>query len=171
MTGLYENISDLQNQDNLTFLYRAPKIMLAPLNIGAMAANYEKNIGLSKEESLNMAKLTKGYSFAFQVLGHLLYDANGDYSHLIPQFRQYLEDMSYEKIWSELTGKERIIMTALARTENGKNSDILKITGLKSNEFNPYRRRLIRKGVVDGSMRGYLQFTLPFFKEFILSII
>ena len=171
MTGLYKNISDLQNEDNLTFLYRAPKIILTPLNIGAMAANYEKNIGLSAEESLSMAKLTKGYSFAFQVLGHLLYDADGDYSQLIPQFRQHLEDMSYEKIWSELSDKDREIMTALAQTESGKNSDIMKITGLKYNEFNPYRRRLIQKGVVDGSRRGYLQFTLPFFKEFILSVI
>ena len=33
MTGLYENIEDLQNEKNLTFLYRAPKITLAPLNL------------------------------------------------------------------------------------------------------------------------------------------
>ena len=32
MTGLYENIYDLQNEKSLTFLYRAPKIILEPLN-------------------------------------------------------------------------------------------------------------------------------------------
>lgn len=31
-TGLYENIDELQNEKNLTFLYRAPKIQLKPLN-------------------------------------------------------------------------------------------------------------------------------------------
>ena len=32
MTGLYENIAQLQNSKNLTFLYRAPKVDLKPLN-------------------------------------------------------------------------------------------------------------------------------------------
>ena len=31
-TGLYENIDKLQNEKNLTFLFRAPKIQLKPLN-------------------------------------------------------------------------------------------------------------------------------------------
>lgn len=31
-TGLYENIDELQNEKNLTFLFRAPKIQLKPLN-------------------------------------------------------------------------------------------------------------------------------------------
>ena len=41
MTGLYENIGELQDEKNLTFLYRAPKMEMAPLNIGAMARNYK----------------------------------------------------------------------------------------------------------------------------------
>ena len=32
MTGLYENVNSLQNNKNLAFLYRAPKIELGPLN-------------------------------------------------------------------------------------------------------------------------------------------
>ena len=38
---------------------------------------------------------------------------------------------------------------------------------MKPNEFAPYRERLIRKGVVDGSTRGYLSLTLPMFDEYI----
>ena len=51
MTGLYQNISDLQNEKNLTFLYRAPKIILSPLNIGAMADNYRQNIKLTADDA------------------------------------------------------------------------------------------------------------------------
>ena len=36
MTGLFENIYDLQNDKALTFLYRAPKIMLEPLSFTAV---------------------------------------------------------------------------------------------------------------------------------------
>ena len=43
MTGLYENIYELQNEKSLTFLYRAPKIILEPLNLTAVRQHY-KNI-------------------------------------------------------------------------------------------------------------------------------
>lgn len=36
MTGIYENIYDLQNDKALNFLYRAPKLLLEPLNFTAM---------------------------------------------------------------------------------------------------------------------------------------
>ena len=34
MTGLYENIHELQNEKSLTFLYRAPKLRLGLLDNG-----------------------------------------------------------------------------------------------------------------------------------------
>ncbi len=40
MTGLYENIYDLQNHKSLTFLYRAPKLILEPLNYTAVRKSY-----------------------------------------------------------------------------------------------------------------------------------
>jgi hypothetical protein len=40
---------------------------------------------------------------------------------------------------------------------------------MDGNEFSKYRLRLIRKGLVDGSMRGRLFFVLPLFREFVLN--
>lgn len=40
-TGLYENIEELQNEKSLTFLYRAPKIQLKPLNNAAIINKYK----------------------------------------------------------------------------------------------------------------------------------
>ena len=48
-------------------------------------------------------------------------------------------------------------------------SEIRAHTGMDSNEFSKYRLRLIRKGLVDGSMRGRLVFVLPVFREFVLN--
>ena len=42
MTGLFENIRNLQNEDTLTFLYRTPRIELKPLGIIGMANNNGK---------------------------------------------------------------------------------------------------------------------------------
>lgn len=168
MTGLYQNVSDLENQDSLTFLYRAPKIVLSPLNRGAMASNYQENIGIPSDQALEMAKMTRGYSYAFQVLGYLLWQADGNYANLVPTFRQYLEERSYEKIWSELSEKDRKIAAAVAHTKSGSREEIRQYLGIRDNELNPYRKRLIRKGILDGSRRGFLTFVLPFFREFIL---
>ena len=39
---------------------------------------------------------------------------------------------------------------------------------METNEFNPYRKRLIKKGIVSGEMRGYVYFTLPLFDEYVI---
>jgi len=36
------------------------------------------------------------------------------------------------------------------------------------NEFNPYRKRIVKKGIVDGSEYGMVKFVLPFFENFVL---
>ena len=59
MTGLYENINKLQNEPSLTFLYRAPKLDLGPLNIGTIASNYHKILHLSEDDASSMATLTR----------------------------------------------------------------------------------------------------------------
>jgi hypothetical protein len=166
-TGLYQNVRELQNTKNLTFLYRAPKIELAPLNLGAIAANYEKTFGLDHDDALAMANLTKGYSFAFQALGYLTWNAKGDWKSVLGDYRQYLEEYSYEKIWSEFSGKDREVAHAVAESPDGRILGIREKLGMTSNQFNPYRKRLILKGVLNGDMRGYVSFTLPYFSDFV----
>lgn len=168
MTGLYENIYELQNERSLTFLYRAPKIELGPLNIGAIAANYQKIFSLEKEDAAQMALATSGYSFAFQVLGYLTWESGGKYTDVIDRYRQYLEDFVYEKIWSELSLNDQRVLTGMAESDSDKIIDIRGKLGMTTNQFNPYRSRLIRKGIVDGSQRGVMKFVLPMFRDFVI---
>lgn len=168
MTGLYENINELQNEKNLTFLYRAPKIELRPLNIGTIAKNYREVFQIEESKALKMAKYTKGYSFAFQVLGYFTWENNGDFEGIIPEYRQYLEDYVYEKIWSELSKGDKRILYGMANVETGKIGNIRKFLGIETNEFNPYRKRLIKKGVINGEERGYVKFVLPLFEQYVI---
>ena len=167
MTALYENIDVLQNEKNLTFLYRAPKIELGPLNIGTIADNYRKVFSLDEEDALGMAKETRGYSFAFQVLGYLTWQNQGDYPGVLQDYKHYLEVYSYEKIWAELSRKDQEVLHAVALSETGRIKDIRAILEMETNQFNPYRKRLIQRGVVDGSTYGYLRLTLPCFGQFV----
>lgn len=169
MTGLYENINALQNEDSLTFLHRAPKIELGPLNIGTIAEDYQSVLQLSEADGLEMARLTKGYSFAFQVLGYFTWENPNDSQRAMSQSRQYLDEYAYDKIWAELSRKDREVLRAIAQTESGKVSEIREKLDMSNNEFNPYRRRLIQKGVIAGDERGYVRLLLPFFDRFVLA--
>ena len=168
MTGLYENINALQNEDNLTFLYRAPKVYLKALSISSIAAYYERIFQISKEEAKNMAKITRGYPFAFQVLGYFTFENNGDIMRALPQCRQYLEEYAYDKIWSELSGKEVEILGFMASENSNLVKEIKEKLEMKANAFSVYRDRLIRKGILSGEIRAKLEFVLPFFDEYIL---
>ena len=167
-TGLYENIEELQNEKSLTFLYRAPKIQLKPLNNGAIINKYKTIFNISSEQAAQMAELTKGYPFAFQVLGYLTWNNNGDYHTVLGEYQQYLSEFVYDKIWSELSPKDRTVAKAIADVKSGKIKDIREQLGMETNDFNPYRKRLIKKGIVSGEMRGYVHFTLPLFDEYVI---
>lgn len=167
MTGLYENINDLRNEKNLTFLYRAPEIRMQALNLGSISENYKKNLGVSAETAKIMANMTKGYSFAFQVLGYFTFRHGGVYEDAISEYRQYLEDYVYEKLWSELSRKDKKLLYAIASSESGKAKEIKDSLKLRNNQYTPYRDRLIKKMLVNGDEYGYLKISLPLFEDFI----
>ena len=169
MTGLYEQIYELQNEKSLTFLYRAPKIHLSPLSVNTMAANYKKNLPLDIDSALELARLTKGYSFAFQVFGYYVYQEKAFNEEAVTLAQQYLEENAYEKIWSELSQKDREVTYAIAQSKDGKIQNIRSVLKMDSFQFTPYRTRLIRKGIINGDTHGYVYFTLPLFEKYVLA--
>ncbi|MCM1125400.1 MAG: KAP family NTPase [Lachnospiraceae bacterium] len=169
MTGLYENIHDLQNENSLTFLYGAPKIVLEPLNYTAVRKKYMDIFGLDMEKAEEMTGLTGGYPFAFQVLGYLMWE-NKDVERIeeiLPEYDQYLEEYVYGKIWSELSGLDRKILVEMAVNKETKVKKIRDGAGLKSEQFAVYRDRLKRKGILDTRKYGEVSFILPRFAEFV----
>ena len=169
MTGLYENIYELQNNKSLTFLYRAPKIILAPLNLMAVRQHYADIFQLDEESSERMAELTRGYPFAFQVLGYLYWEQRDSKTleEILPEYDQYLEEYVYSKIWSEMSERDKEIMQRLAAGGEMRVKDLREQLGMSSEQFSVYRERLKRKGVIDTREYGKISMALPRFEEFI----
>ena len=115
-----------------------------------------------------MAHLTNGYSFAFQLLGHLVWEHHGLTDEALDEYQAQLFELSYDKIWSGLSDGDNSIAHGIAAAQSSSVMDVRSFLDLKSNEYSPYRRRLIRKGVIDGSERGKVTFTLPLFREYVL---
>ena len=168
-TGLQEKILEMQNVENLTFLYRAPKIYLSPLNFAYMSSNYEKTLEVSNSIANKLASLTKGYSFAFQALGNAMWESKEISDEIIEKYKNTLFNMSYDKIWAELTDNEKTLAIGIARTKSNRYKDIGETIKWSADQMNPYRKRLIDKMVVVSETRGCLSFSLPMFREFILN--
>jgi ribosomal protein L20A (L18A) len=167
MTGLYENIYELQNEKTLTFLYRAPKMELRPLNIGMIAKKYREIFDLSEEDALSMSQETMGYPFAFQVLGFLCWKNKAKWTEMLDEYSQYLEEYVYEKLWSELSAQDKVVLRAMSESESRKVEAIRAKAGKNSSNFSVYRNRLIKKGIIISTEYGYLEFALPRFREFV----
>ena len=160
MTGLYENISSIQNNKSLTFLSRVPKLILKPLNMPAIKDSYEEIFNIDSDTAVKMSKLTEGYAYAYQVLGYLMWEEEEKKisKKLLSQFDQYLSEFVYDKIWEGLSEKEINIIIKISRNET---------LDMKPNEISVYRDRLIKYGILESRQRGKLSFALPRFKEYI----
>ncbi len=168
MTGLYENLYDLQNEKLLTFLYRAPKLVLEPLNYTAVRKNYMDIFGVDIDMAEKMTVLTKGYPFAFQVLGYLYWEnREKDIDDILPEYDQYLEEYVYGKIWSELSQLDKKILTEISLSGESRVVRLRERLEMKSELFSVYRERLKRKGVIDTREYGKIRLALPRFAEFV----
>lgn len=169
MTGLYENIYDLQNDKALTFLYRAPKLNLEPLNYTAIRKQYMDIFSLDMESAGELTSLTKGYPFAFQVLGYLYWE-NRDkktLEQILPEYDQYLDEYVYSKIWSELSNLDKEIVTEMSLSGETKVKALRERLDMKSELFSVYRERLKRKGIILSKEYGKVTLALPRFDEFV----
>ena len=169
MTGLYENFSSLENDESLTFLYRAPKIYMPPLNIKAIAYSYMQTLNMKEDDAIEAAKLTNGYAFAYQLLGYVLFDKNKKVvdDEVLNELDLKLDNNSYSKIFSELTKKEKEIVLSIAKGFTS-NTKIMEKAKIKSNALTVYKSSLNKKGILNVSVRGESSFLLPRFKEFVL---
>ena len=168
MTGLYKNINGLRNADGMTFLERAPRTVLGPLNSELIMDKYMDTLGIGQDIATRLAKETRGYSFAFQTIGYFYYENAPDLGRALDEAKEYLFEFAYRKIWSELSKKDRSVVTAAAHEPTGRVAEIRQRLAYTNDQFNPYRDRLIKAGVLIGTEPGIIEWALPFFDEFAL---
>lgn len=182
MTGLLANYRDVTNKpafNDCTFLTRAFQVMVEPLDYSQIAVSYLNTFDISEKEAIKLAKMTRGYAFAYQVLGWLYFEktVNGKGKNLEFEYTSELIKYCYSKIWTELTEKEILIVKSMvelgADAQKVKREDIIKevekTEPISSASFNTYKERLIGKGILTVSINrdGFYWIELPQFGEFV----
>lgn len=172
MTGLPDLILNLQNDEKLTFLLRSDKVVVSPLQKLDIYTTYQKIFKCNNEIASKLTNMTKGYSYAFQLLGYILFDEVKDkvpdltdIENISQQYKNTLYNNAYQKIFSELSEKDQQYLYAVCGGH--KLDEIAKIMG-KSNVFvAQYRRRAIERNLVKPTKMGYVSFTLPYFEDYL----
>ena len=167
-TGLYENIQELCNVQNLTFFRRATTVKTEPLNMIRMTEMYRSKLNIDVSQARELAKITKGYAYAFQELGVLCFKKkeNETLEDILSKLKSELFAYSYEKIWEEMTEMDRFLAGLLTEKEEYKRDEILKLMGEKAGSYSMYRDRLIKRGILN-NRQGYVSLALPYFADYI----
>ena len=184
MAGLPDNVSEIQNDDVLTFLLRANRITLNPLDVESVKTTYKQiftkaGFTIENDALLYMTKQTLGFAYAFQLLGYWVWNETSQLTAKIITVEsiqnildQYISDLNrnvYYKVYSELTPKEQDFVQAMVKAGSTKvkMQTIAKIMKKNSNYVNVYRRKLLDEQVISTAGYGYVSFLLPHFDEFI----
>lgn len=162
-----QNIYNLQRDKRCSFLLRAEKVILNPLSTIGMKKQYQQTFQCDEKEALKMALFTKGYSYAFQALGYIMWDKDCELEEAIASFDERMSEYCYEKIWEDLSDKEKEIVVLLANNGKMKTKDIVDNVGVTAKTFSVQRDRLIKKGIIDGREHGVVSLLLPRFEEFV----
>ena len=182
MTGLPENISELQNNSVLTFLLRSNRIELSPLSHEAIIKAFAEKFNDGNRKATpsilhRLTLLTRGYAYAFQLLGYLVWKngTEGDViddqliDRLLPEYQLALSRNAYTKIYQDLSYQDREFVRAMANSADDKVK--MKYIGEQmekpSNYIANYRQRLLDSQLIRVAGYGYVSFTLPLFKDFV----
>lgn len=180
MAGMPNKVSELQNDDVLTFLLRSQRIYLGPLSLITIKNSYHRAFN-SDEHSINdkvlnqIVRATHGYAYAFQLLGYLLWQTGAKKitDEIFRSVLEYKEELSrnvYVKLFQELSDKDHEFLHAMAQSpsEDIKISFIQEKMGKPKNYVSMYRLRLIDDQLIEAPKYGIVRFALPFLKDFIL---
>ncbi len=169
--GLYDDIESIENADGLTFFLRASKYEMKPLNLTIIEDDYEKTLGVSEDVASTLAEMTRGYAFGYQAFGKYMWESGGKEisKTVLAQVDEALAEKVYDKIWSELRDKEKWYLSYIVEKDVMSASELLEKTKTSHNEWSEPRKRLIEKGIIDGSERGVIKVKLPRLKEYVTS--
>lgn len=178
--GLPKMIYDIEHDQTLTFLKRARHIQTTMLNINGIEMEYQKHLDFSPALTHQIAQLTGGYSFGFQLLGYKLWNATKisqqpanqqTFDAIKPLYIQDLFTQSYDIIFDNLSNHNREYLIGAAgnmtTTQIATLMDYQRSAKQQQNYVNQYRRRMIQQDLISPAGQGRVRFKLPLFKQYL----
>lgn len=184
--GITTGVLDLLNGEGVTFLRRAQAEELGSIPIGEVADAFRETIEVSglliDDEALAAAaKATRGYAYLIQLVGYYVWREgrrHRDESLVISvedvrrgtqvAVERYGQSV-LETALAGLTKPAMEYLIAMAEDEGASStSEIAARIGKPAASANTYRRILIARQVIESTAPGYVAFSMPFMREYLV---
>ncbi|ROS75406.1 ATP-binding protein [Cellulomonas sp. PhB143] len=178
--GLPSAVSELLNDRGVTFVRRAMPIILADVPVpevaAALRATIETNGRSITDDALQLAaRATNGYPFLVQLVGyHLWRKAVADRIDMasaaagVDAARRRLGATVHETALADLSAVDRTFLLAMAVDDGpSKASDLASRLAETSSYVSTYRSRLIGAGIIGSVSHGYVDFAIPYLREYL----
>lgn len=180
VAGLPSAVSDLLQDDVLTFLRRATPFDLAdvPLpDVRAALLTTVADAGRSiTDEALEAATdATGGYPFMIQLVGyHVWRKASGNTIDAaavaagVPAAQKRLGSTVHATALGDLSDVDRTFLVAMAQDDGPSSTGAIgQRIGETSKYVSVYRRRLLEAGVIEEAGYGHVDFAVPYLREYL----
>jgi hypothetical protein len=179
--GLAASVSDIINDDVLTFLRRAERHTLGPVARADVQRAFREPIQAAGrsigEEALQiMVDGARGYPFMLQLVGAQTWRLNPDAAQItvddatrgVTRARLRLGALIHEPALSAASDVGKLFLLAMAQDDGpSKMADIQQRLGVNVNYASQYRLRLIAAELIYPTRRGYVDFALPYLREYL----
>lgn len=179
--GLSSSISDLLNDEVLTFLRRADRYHLGTVDLDEVRRALREPIeSAGREVAANaleaMAAGTEGYPFLIQLVGSYCWRAHRDAGTLsladvekgVPAARRRLGSLVHAPALAQSSAVDKSFLLAMAEDDGpSRMADIGERLGVSSRYASIYRLRLIDTELIKAAGHGYVDFTLPYLRAYL----
>jgi hypothetical protein len=179
--GLMSSISDVVNDEVLTFLRRADRHHLGSVHHGDVQRAIREPIEMAgrrvDDEALEvMTTGTRGYPFLIQLVGAQTWRLHpreiditaDDAQEGVSRALRRLGALVYEPALSGASAIDKSFLLAMTRDDGpSKMADIQERLGVDVNYASQYRLRLIAAELIEPTNHGYVDFALPYLREYL----
>lgn len=179
MAGLPSAVSDLLNDDVLTFLRRADiqrlhDVPLDEVRSALLVPVRASGRTMGPQALWAAAEATKGYPFLIQLVGYHIWRQHPDEAEITVEdvaigaatARQRMAATVHEASLADVSRMDRAFLTAMARTDGPvRTADVARVLGISSNYASQYRLRLIDAGLIQAAGHGWIDFAVPYLRE------
>lgn len=179
--GLSATVSDLLADEVLTFLRRADRHHLGPVSIDETRRALREPIREGGREVSGdalelMVEGTHGYPFLIQLVGSSTWRVRRDAAEItlpdaragVVEARRRLGTLVHAPAVAGISDVDRAFLVAMSRDEGpSRTADLVERLAVPKGYVNVYRRRLIDAELIDAPRRGYVEFALPYLREYV----
>lgn len=179
--GLSSAVSDLLHDEVLTFLRRADRHHLGSVGRAEVARAILEPVEAAgrmiDDDALTaMVDGTGGYPFLIQLVGHRTWRLHpvtreitvDDAREGVTQAHRRLGSLVYEPALVDASDVDKTFLLAMAKDDGpSKMADIQQRLGVNESYISQYRLRLIAAELIEPKKRGYVDFALPYLREYL----